>query len=236
MGTKVHAKSSTGPVWPPIGAGELGTLEPQRILPGRNRTKADVLVYSVNGLELAVKDYSRRPMVIRQTLGRFLIRRESAAYRAAEGVRGLPRFFGCPSPFALATQWIHGRTLSSYRDSAPPPACFDEIERILGELHGRGVALGDLHHRDVLISDDDAVHLIDLATAWVVGPRRGWLRRVLFRRFRDQDLVALVRMRARYTGGDPDRAVAQLGGTAATWHRRGRGLKRWWDRLRRRHR
>jgi len=234
--TKVHAKSSTGSARPSIGADELRAIEPQRVIPGRNRTKADVLVYAVNGTELAVKDYGRRSLLIRQTLGRYLIRREAAAYRAAEGVRGLPRFFGCPTPFALATQWIHGRTLSSYGGSTPPPTCFDQIARTLDELHARGVALGDLHHRDVLISNDGSVHLIDLATAWVIGPRRGRLRRLLFRRFRDQDFVALVRMRARYSGGDPDRAVADLGGAAAAWHRRGRRLKRTWDRLRgRRH-
>jgi hypothetical protein len=236
MDTKVRAKSSTGSAWPSIGADELHAVEPQRVIPGRNRTKADVLVYALNGLELAVKDYGRRPLLVRQTLGRFLIRREAAAYRAAEGVRGLPRFFGCPTPFALVTQWIQGRTLSSYGNSAPPLSCFDQIERTLNELHARGVALGDLHHRDVLISDDGAVHLIDLATAWVIGPRRGYLRRLLFRRFRDQDLVALVRMRARYSGGDPDRAVAELGGAAAAWHRRGRRFKRSWDRLRGRRR
>ena len=43
-----------------IRATELSELDPVRRIDGRNRTKADILVYRLGGVEIAVKDYSRR--------------------------------------------------------------------------------------------------------------------------------------------------------------------------------
>ena len=85
-------------------------------------------------------------------------------------------------------------------------------------------------HRDVLIDRGGEVWIVDLATAWVAGRRRG----SLFERFCELDLLSVARMRARGLGRDPDQAVTELGGRAAAWHRRGRRIKRWRNRLRRR--
>ena len=91
---------------------DLDGLEPLRRLVGRNRTKADILVYRLHGTEIAVKDYGARPWLVRQTIGRLLIRRESAAYLAAGPVEGLPPFHGRLGPFALATGWLDARPLA----------------------------------------------------------------------------------------------------------------------------
>jgi predicted Ser/Thr protein kinase len=203
-----------------------------RVIPGRNLTKAEVVVYAWDGGRVAVKDYACRPLPIRLTVGRYLIRREAAVYRAAQGVQGIPRFFGRLGPCALAVEWIEGRTLSGCTAGTFSAAVFDRLEEIVAALHLRGVALADLHHRDVLIGENADVHVIDLAAGYVLGHRPSRLRRALFERLRDQDLVSLARMRARFTGGDPDAAVEALGGRAAAWHRRGRRIKTLWNRLR----
>jgi len=179
-----------------------------------------------------VKDYGSRPCLVRQTLGRYLVRREAKAYRSAAGLPGLPRFLGRVGPFALALEWIEAAPLARPAPGTVPAAAFDRLERIVSGLHERGVALGDLHHRDVLVGEDGTVHLIDLATALVLGHRPGPLRRALFRRFRDQDRVALARLRARYCGGDEDAAIDAVGRRAASRYRRGRRAKAAWDRLR----
>lgn len=234
--SRAQAKPDVGSPWPGVDPGELRALEPVRRLPGRNATKADILVYRSGGVEIAVKDYGARPFLTRQLLGRYLIRREAAAYGAAAGISGLPRFLGRVGPFAIATEWIRARPLAGFGGERPDPACFERAGAILDELHGRGIALADLHHRDLLVADDGEVYIVDLATAWVLGRSpRGWRRR-LFEHLRQQDQVALARMRARFTGRDPDAAVAEIGGRAAAWHRRGRAFKSLLDRLRRRRR
>jgi hypothetical protein len=206
---------------------------PDLRLPGRNRTKAEILVYRLADRPLALKDYSSQPLLLRQTLGRWLCRREAAAYRAARDVAGLPRCLGRVGRFALALEWIDGaRTLAEIGSGAVDPAVFERLERVVQRLHERGVALGDLHHRDVLVSAGSAVHVVDLATAWVLGPRPGVLRRRAFRRLCERDRIATARLRARYTGGDPEAAIDAIGGRAAARYRRGRRLKRLWNRLR----
>jgi hypothetical protein len=215
-----------------VDAGRLRSQQPIRRIPGRNWTKADVVVYPLDGIELAVKDYAPRPFLVRNTLGRLLIRRETAAYRASEGIAGLLDFLGRVGPFALATRWVDARPLSSLRDRALDDATFDRVDGIVGALHERGVALGDLHHRNVLVGSDGSLYITDLAMALVLGVRPGRWRRYLFERWRDQDRVALARMRARFTGRDEAEAVAAVGRTAAAWYGRGRGVRRVWDRLR----
>jgi hypothetical protein len=215
---------------------DLAALRPVGRVAGRNVTKADILVFELHGRAVAVKDYAGRPWPLRQTLGRWLVRRECAAYVAAAGAPGLVPFLGRIDAFALATVWIDARPLATLEPTQLPPGVAAVLGRIVDGLHRRGVALGDLHHRDVLLGSDQRVHVVDLATAWVAPPDAGWLRRKLFERFRDADRVALVRLDARLDGRDPDDAVARMGGSAARWHRLGRRLKRGFDRLRGRRR
>jgi len=203
-----------------------------RRLPGRNRTKADIRIHSLPSGEVAVKDYGGRSWWVRQTLGRFLIRRETRAYGAAEGISGLAPFLGRLGPYSLATRWVEGRSLSDHPDGTVDGARFDALDEIVSSLHRRGVALADLNHRDVLLAQDGSVHVIDLAMAWVLGERPGRLRRRIFEQLRASDLFSLARLRARFTGEDPANAIANADPAALAWHRRARRLKYLFDRLR----
>jgi hypothetical protein len=209
-----------------IRADELRRREPVRRLAGRNRSKADLLVYRLDDREVAVKDYLSRPFLVRQTLGRFLIRHEAAAYRAADGVSGLPRFLGRLDPFSLATEWVDAKPLTRFERGSVAAGIFEQARRTLDELHGRGIAMADLHRGDVLVSDDGRAFLVDLATAWLLGRRPGRLRRALFRHFREQDLVALARIRAHFSEEGEEVAMAGVSPAALARHRRGRHIKR----------
>jgi len=233
-GIRVEVNDSSRPTQ--IRAQDLRDLQLARRLPGRNRTKADILVYRHAGGDVAVKDYSARPWWIRHTLGRWLLRREAAAYAAADGVPGLPRFLGRVGRFALATEWVDAQPLSTLTPDQVDTRCFDRVGGILDSLHARGVAVADLHHRDVLLGRRGEVWLVDLAAAWVSSDGAGSLRRRIFERLRDADAVALARMRARFSGRDPEAAVASVGPAAAAWHRRGRRVKRIVNALRGRNR
>jgi hypothetical protein len=217
----------------PISLAErIRSLEPARALAGRNVTKADTLFYHCGDIDVAVKNYGPRPWIIRQTLGRLMIRREASAYRASRRLPGIPRFHGRLGPFALATEWVDGRPLSEMRGKPLPEGFFRGAFEILDALHGGGIALGDLHHRDLLILSGGSACIVDLATAMVLGDTPGRLRRALFDRLCDQDHIALLRMRARFRGIDETEAMAAVDARAVAWHRRGRLVKRLLDRLR----
>ena len=210
----------------------ISGAQPVRRIVGRNGSKADVLFYELDGERVAVKTYEPRSAVVRNSLGRWLIRREAAAYEAAGTIEALPAFLGRLGPYALATRWVDAEPLRERTGARLDDVLFDRLGAVLDELHSRGVALADLHHRDVLLGTDDALYIVDLATAWVLGRRPGPIREHLFERFCESDRVNLARMRARFTGGDVDAAVASVSPRAAAWHRRGRRMKGVLDRLR----
>lgn len=215
-----------------IAASDLDLSRFVRRLPGRNRTKADIVVYRAGDGSIAVKDYSARPWLVRNTLGRLMIRRESHRYGLVDGAPGLARFHGRLGPFALAVDWIEAAPLAGFADGSVDPACFDRLRGIVESLHARGVALADLNHRDVLLGQDGSVHVVDLASACVLGRRPGRFRRRMFERFRAGDLFALARLRARFTGEDAAAVIAAADPRALAWHRRARRIKWCWDRLR----
>ncbi|ANM31917.1 hypothetical protein ABI59_23665 [Acidobacteria bacterium Mor1] len=211
---------------------KLRGTSPTRRLPGRNATKADVLVYRLDEREYAVKDYSARSWWVRRWIGRPSIRRESAAYRAAAGAHGLAPFHGTPGPLSLVTGWLPARPLAEHPRGEVPAEAFDRLGEVVAGLHELGVALGDLHHRDILLAVDGRVFVVDLATALVLGDRPGPLRRSLFRRMAERDRVTVARLRARYLGQDEQAAMEAVGVTAARRYARTRRLKRLWNRIR----
>jgi tRNA A-37 threonylcarbamoyl transferase component Bud32 len=205
---------------------------PERVVHGRNISKADVSLFRIEGRPVAVKDYGRRPFVARQTLGRLMVRRECRVYETLRGAPGLAPFLGRLGPFAFATGWIEAMPLADLPGGAASPEVFDRLDRVIAGLHERGVALSDLHHRDVLVGADGDVHVVDLAAAFVLGERAGTLRRVFFSRLASQDRLAAARMRARFTGGGERAALAALDPSSVRMWEAGRSVKRLWDRLR----
>lgn len=219
------AESSTA--WTSLLAGAT----PRRVLRGRNRTKADVFFHEVGGRRVVVKSYGGRPWWVRLTFGRWLIARERRAYAAAAGAAGLPRLLGSPDPWSLAIEWIDAEPLSGLGGARLDPAILDRLDAVVAGLHARGVALGDLHHRDVLVGGA-GVFVVDLATAWVLGAHPGPWRRWVFHRLSMQDRLAAARLRARFTGVPEEEALATVPEEARRWHARGRALKRAFDRIR----
>ncbi len=211
---------------------DLAGLRPSARHPGRNRTKGEIAVYDLAPGRLAVKDYSARPWWIKNTLGRWLIRREASNYAAAGALAGLPRFAGRLGPHTLAVEWVAGRPLAAFSDGSVPAARFDALLAIVRALHDRGIAHADLNHRDVLLGDDGSVHVVDLASAWRLGRRPGPLRRRVFERLRAADLFAVARLRARFAGEELAAVLATADPAALAWHRRMRRIKWSWDRLR----
>lgn len=226
-----ETESTTAAPGAGVSLDRLDALRPVATIRGRNGTKADILRYDLEDGGVAVKDYRHRPAWVRATLGRYLIRRESRAYRAAGALEGLPEFLGRLGPVTLATRWVDAAPLAlcaGEGSGRPPSGLFDRLERFLDELHRRHVALADLHHRDVLVGRDGQVHVVDLAMAYRYRERPALLRplrRWLFAHLCRLDRIAAARMRARFTGGDLDEAVKKAAGGTFRLYRAGRKLK-----------
>ncbi len=226
------SESTISTLRPNVGAGDLDGLVPEVVLRGRNLTKAVVSRYRVNGRAIAVKDYAPRPFLARHTFGRLFIGRECRAYERAGSIAGIAEFLGRLGPYTLATEWIDGTPLAELPRGGVDPFVFDRLDEVIVRLHERGVAIADLHHRDVLVGDAGDVRVVDFAAAYVLPMRPGPIARRLFDNARAIDRLAAARMRARFTGDPENRALASQSPSAVRLWGVGRRLKRVWDAIR----
>jgi hypothetical protein len=192
-----------------------------RIGAPRNRTKADLRFERRGEIEVIVKDFSGRPWPVRLLFGRPTLRREARAYRRLAGLEGIPRCLGFEGPDALVLERSPGRPLSEWTPTDPPPGeVWARLQRLLERIHGRGVAIVDLHRSNVIVSTGGEVAIVDFALAMTgrtdAAPA-GALRRAAMR----LDRHGLARMRAR-AEGRPD---PHLPGTLGRLYRAGRRLK-----------
>lgn len=132
---------------------------------------------------LVLKDYAARPSWLRLTWGRWMCRREQAAYRAVEARLGappwLPRLLGARGPDAFALEYRPGRPLSRSLAGEVPPGFVDELDRAVRALHAVGIVHLDLRHRgNVLVDDGGGLVLLDLASA-VCAPPGGLRHRLV---------------------------------------------------------
>ena len=150
-----------------------------------------ILRYRRDGLDLCVKAaMGRGPL--RRLRERTLLR-EYQAYVRLEGLQGVPRCHGLVGGQYLVLDYVAG---ASYRD-----AQFDDRERwfaellsLLREIHGRGVAHGDLKSKsNIRVTTDQRPCIIDFGTAFVLKPGFHPVNNRLFEHARRMDINAWVK-------------------------------------------
>jgi len=178
------------------GSAEKPARREGEIKPPRNRSKALVTKSTRNGREVAVKDFTRCSAVLKRLYGRPTLRREVRAYGLLQGIEGIPQCFGLEGPDSMVIEYVHGRLLGDFKRGNIESHVFDRVDGIVAAAHARGVAFGDLHESNIIITGSGDVFLIDFANAVFTGtPHRPGL---FARFFMNLDRHAAARMRARY--------------------------------------
>jgi len=162
----------------------------------RNITKAEVYLVSREDSKIVYKDFRKTLALIRLTYGRYSLYREAKAYSRLEGIPGVPRCFGLDDREVLKLEYIEGQPLSSFKRGKIPESVFVQLEKIMSAMHERGVANGDLHRSNVLLTPDWDAYLVDYASSFFRDPagKPGFI----FRAIMDLDRFAFERMRAKY--------------------------------------
>jgi len=163
---------------------------------GRSLGQADVCAYEIEGRRFVVKDFRPRPWLIRRGWGRWVLRREWNRLERLQGIVGIPRLLGWVDGDAFAMEWIVGERLPHSRHGVLEPPFFERLERLVAEMHARGVAHGDLRRKNVLADRDQRPYLIDFATAHLTGAN--FLRRRLFERICRIDRLKIIELKADY--------------------------------------
>jgi len=130
-----------------------------------------------------VKDFRPRSFLVRNTIGRLLISRETRAFFRLAGVAGVPAGAFRLDAHALAYRYVPGVPLNDADLGARAADFFARLERLLIEIHAVG---GILHldvrnGRNVLVTERGEPVLLDfqshLGTAWMPARLRRWAER-----------------------------------------------------------
>jgi len=190
----------------------------------RGRWANAVLYLHLHGDALwVVKDFRPRTFALRNTAGRFLVRREVRALRRLAGLAGVAEAAFRLDAHALAYRFVPGAPLSQSELGRHAPEFFGALERLLQQVHAVG---GMLHldvrnARNVLVSEHGQPFLLDfqshLSTRWMPVRMRRWAERF--------DLAGVYKHWARRspeTLGEPRaRLLAQMNRWRRLWLLRG---------------
>ena len=140
--------------------------------------KPELNLVRMDGRILLVKDVRRKPFFFRWTLGLWLIHKEWRACQRLSGMRGVPTGVERIDRFAFARDFVEGKAIE--RQEGLSPLFFSELDRMLKEIHSRGVVHLDLRHKgNILVSKNGEPCLIDFDSSLTFG-KGGLLRRLLF--------------------------------------------------------
>jgi RIO-like serine/threonine protein kinase len=206
----------------PFTRAELEQGPRKRLSEGR-WANAVLYCFEHRGTSWVVKDFGSRTFLVRNLIGRLLVRREVGGLRRVDGIAGAPSGSFRVDAYALAYRFVPGLTLRRTDKDAIGPDYFPLLERDLREMHGsaRLVHL-DLRNADnILVGDDGTPSLLDfqscLGTRWLPPPLRRFVERI--------DLAAIYKHWARRSpetmGAERTAALASMNRLRPIWVLRG---------------
>lgn len=118
--------------------------------------------------DLAIKDYSHCPRIIKGTVGKLFVAREHKALQHLHGIDGIATASYKLSKVMLAYPYTEGKTLSEIKDrgNTLPVAFFHKMEKLVREMHSRRIAHLDLRNLGNLIcGTNNKPYFIDFQSA-----------------------------------------------------------------------
>lgn len=159
---------------------EVYSRSERKLLREGQWANARVELVRIDGVEWTVKDFAPRAWWVRNSVGRFLLRRELRVLQRLHGIAGIsPAAFRIDA-YAMATRYLPGRILAQVRPDEVTPAFFLQLEALVQSMHARKLVHLDIRGpKNLLLQPDGTPGIIDfqssLSTRWLPG----FLRRIL---------------------------------------------------------
>ncbi len=126
---------------------------------------SDVYLHDYKDKLFVVKTFAHHPVLIRTTIGRFLISREYKALKKLASCQGTCNAIIRVGKCSLSYQYIKGQDLSSYsrqNNKTNKQDFFPDLERTVKEMHSLGIVHLDLRTgSNVIISEQGKPYIID---------------------------------------------------------------------------
>jgi hypothetical protein len=127
-------------------------MEPVTVLKkATSLLQADVWLLGGDDSRVVRKTFERRPWFLRWTIGFWLTSREARNLRDLTGIEGIPPFVRRVSPWAFEMEFENAKELPDGRNRSLMEAeYFDSLEKVVEQMHARGVSHGDLRRRNLM--------------------------------------------------------------------------------------
>ncbi|MBN1832133.1 MAG: hypothetical protein JW896_08475 [Deltaproteobacteria bacterium] len=147
-----------------------------------------------------VKDFSPNRSLYRNIVGRFLVWRESKAYKRLAGLQGVPRFFRSIDGIALILEEIPGNNIEEVeKKEILPKEFFEELRRLVERIHKRGLAHCDMKRApNILLGHNGKPYIVDWSASISKTECRLFPLNLLYRRFLLDDFNAITKIQLRH--------------------------------------
>lgn len=170
------------------------------IVRGPSSTRPTIWVVEEDRVRAVVKDYSTNKLFFRNTIGRFLVWRESKAFRKLRDLKGVPNLYRVIDGLALVIEEIPGRSLENLeKEIRLPESFFSALKDLVVSFHKRGIAHCDLKRApNTLLGDDGLPYIIDWGASISEGEFRIPPLNLIYRRFLLDDFMAIIKLKLRH--------------------------------------
>jgi RIO-like serine/threonine protein kinase len=156
---------------------------PATLLRDGRWANARVTRVRIDGRDWVVKDFAPRAWWVRNTIGRWFVRRELSTLQRLQGIDGVPPDVFRLDAYAIAFGYLDGETLGRVDPARQTPDYFAALEGLMQAVHARGIVHLDTRGTgNVLMRADGAPALIDfqsaLSTRWMPAPWRRFLEHI----------------------------------------------------------
>jgi serine/threonine protein kinase len=173
---------------------------PREVVRAASSTRPGVWVTEIRGKRMVVKDFSDNGFFFRNTVGRFLIWRESRAYGILDGIEGVPECYGTLQGLSLLTEEIPGNGMEKLKKHGRlSEGFFKDLHDLLERCHRRGIAHCDLKRSaNVIFGHDGRPYIIDWAASISEKEFRFYPLNRIYRRFVLDDHMAVIKLQLRH--------------------------------------
>jgi len=125
--------------------------------------KANVYLRATAEKTIVVKDYSKSPAWLRNTLCKFLMKREINTLKKLETIPGIPKFLSYEGTCAYRMEFIEGIS-PDHQFLGTNPGLLPQLANIVDQMHNRGITHNDLRPGNLIITPAKQVYLIDFGS------------------------------------------------------------------------
>ncbi|MFO7947546.1 MAG: hypothetical protein R6V19_12115 [Armatimonadota bacterium] len=134
------------------------------------RMRPDVRVIRAPLGMVVIKDYYRKANAFKRAMGQYLIKREYQAYRRLDNIHGVPRCYKCLDNWTLVIEFVDAPPAAAVNPERLDEHFFGRLKHLVGQLHSRGLAHGDLHNLyNILIDEASHPVIVDYTSAILTG-------------------------------------------------------------------